>query len=248
MPEPIPMSNPTSEPIFLFVAPAPGRGPGARGDCSPGFTLIELLIVIGIISMLASLVLVGLHQAGQGARESAAQVEVANLNSALESYYADEGVYPGMGEGIDPDDPNQFPFLFEALFGRSRLEGGGGGRSAPYMGLRQDRVRVRDIDRTSGLDRALDRRQEPGRDPRPGSGERSRGEHLPATRQQLLDPAARKYIVDPWGAPYLYRANKGRRPDSSMRNASRADIYSLGKNGEDETWAGILEGDDVGNW
>lgn len=186
-----------------------------------GFTLIELLIVISIIALLSSLVLVAITKAQQGTRQAATEVEVGNMNSALENYYSDEAKYPGMDQPIDEDDPNQFPLLFEALFGRKATEGGGGGRNAPYMDYKQDKARVWDPDVE---------------------------DYVQASREQLKDVRAKKYLVDGWGVPYSYRANKGRRPQTYMRNEGKADLYSFGPNNEDDTWAENRESDDIGNW
>ena len=58
------------------------------------FTILELLVVIGIIITLAALILgtVGYVQK-KGAR-SRAEAEIAAMSAALESYKADNGVYP----------------------------------------------------------------------------------------------------------------------------------------------------------
>ena len=59
-----------------------------------GFTIIELLVVIAIIVTLAGLTLstVGYVQ-NKGAR-SRAETEIAAMSAALESYKADNGIYP----------------------------------------------------------------------------------------------------------------------------------------------------------
>ena len=61
---------------------------------SGAFTILELLVVISIIITLAALILgtVGYVQK-KGAR-SRAEAEIAALSAALESYKADNGVYP----------------------------------------------------------------------------------------------------------------------------------------------------------
>ena len=58
------------------------------------FTIIELLVVIALIIILAGLVLstVGYVQ-NKGAR-SRAETEIAAISAALESYKADNGIYP----------------------------------------------------------------------------------------------------------------------------------------------------------
>ena len=66
--------------------------PEIKADAA--FTILELLVVIGIIITLAALILgtVGYVQK-KGAR-SRAEAEIAAMSAALESYKADNGVYP----------------------------------------------------------------------------------------------------------------------------------------------------------
>lgn len=59
-----------------------------------GFTLIELLIVIAIIGILSSIVLVTLSGAKTKARTNRAMGDLAQINTALQAYYAFMGSYP----------------------------------------------------------------------------------------------------------------------------------------------------------
>ena len=59
-----------------------------------GFTLVEMLVVMAIIAILMSLVLGIFGAAGQGALESKAKAEIADLMNEIEKYNADEGSYP----------------------------------------------------------------------------------------------------------------------------------------------------------
>jgi len=90
------------------------------------FTIIELLVVISIIIILAGLILstVGYMQK-KGAR-SRAEAEIAAISAALESYKADNGIYPRDTIKTDQVDPAISPipttatqFLYEQLSGNS---------------------------------------------------------------------------------------------------------------------------------
>jgi type II secretory pathway pseudopilin PulG len=58
------------------------------------FTLIELIIVIGIIIVLAGLILATSGYVTKKGQRSRAEAEIAALSAALESYKADNGIYP----------------------------------------------------------------------------------------------------------------------------------------------------------
>jgi prepilin-type N-terminal cleavage/methylation domain-containing protein len=184
-----------------------------------GFTLVEILIVISIISVLASMVLVGVQHARQGANIALAKTSVSDLTSALQRYVQDEGEYPGMALEADAQR-NDFPLLFVALFGERRPKGKGG-RSAPYTSPKEDDIVIYDD---------------------------SLGAYRNPERHERFDEDVRKFLRDPWGEPFVYRANKGksRAEHDFMKNAN-ADIYSLGPDGIDQTSLGE-NGDDVGNW
>ncbi len=59
-----------------------------------GFTLIELLIVVAIIGILAAIAIPQFASYRQKAYNSAAQADVKNAKTALESYFADAQNYP----------------------------------------------------------------------------------------------------------------------------------------------------------
>ncbi len=60
-----------------------------------GFTLIEILIVVAIISILASIVLVGIGPTEQLGRDARRVSDLHQVQTALELYYAKCGNYPG---------------------------------------------------------------------------------------------------------------------------------------------------------
>src|SRR5213078_3464989 len=63
--------------------------------CAEGaFTLIELLVVIAIIIILAGLILTTSGYVQRKGARARAETEIAAMSSALESYKADNGIYP----------------------------------------------------------------------------------------------------------------------------------------------------------
>lgn len=72
-----------------------------------GFTLIELLVVVAIISLLAAIVLVGLQNSRQKARDAKRLSDMTQMNTALELYFASYKGYPsatsGVPNGLQPD-------------------------------------------------------------------------------------------------------------------------------------------------
>src|ERR1039458_1104672 len=61
-----------------------------------GFTLIELLIVIIILAILAAIVVFAVGTTGQNAKNAACNADGKTFESALESFKAEVGYYPGM--------------------------------------------------------------------------------------------------------------------------------------------------------
>lgn len=78
-----------------------------------GFTLVELLTVVAIIAILAGLILSTSGYIQKKAARSRAEAEIAAMEAALESYKADNGIYP------DTDAVKNPGALFEALTGSS---------------------------------------------------------------------------------------------------------------------------------
>jgi prepilin-type N-terminal cleavage/methylation domain-containing protein len=210
-------------------------GPVARRVRSAprGFTLIEILIVISIIALLSSFVLVAVNQGRKGASEAITRTQVEQIAGAVERYFQDEATYPAMDLPTTERD-NHFPALYDAILGEARPHGKGG-RSAPYIRVKEDQIGVWDEDVE---------------------------EYRLATREEIADQDTKKYMLDSWGNPYVYRCNKGRKKEAWMHN-SDYDVYSLGQNGKDDTGSVVVKGaedeeeeetgekrkdDDIGNW
>jgi prepilin-type N-terminal cleavage/methylation domain-containing protein len=84
---------------------------GAQDPYRKGFTLIELLLVVTIIGILAALVVSTASSSSKKAKISAAQAELAQMESAINDYHGTLGSYP-------PDNPNTpviNPLYFELL-------------------------------------------------------------------------------------------------------------------------------------
>lgn len=59
-----------------------------------GFTLIELLVVIAIIGLLSTLAVVALSSARQKSRDAKRVADVKQVQTSLELFFNDQGVYP----------------------------------------------------------------------------------------------------------------------------------------------------------
>ena len=59
-----------------------------------GFTLVEIMIVVAIIGLLSTLSIVALNNARARARDSRRLADIKQVQTALELYYSDVGLYP----------------------------------------------------------------------------------------------------------------------------------------------------------
>jgi len=75
------------------------RSPELARVRARGFTVIELLIVMSIIIVLAGLILATSGYVQKKGARSRAEAEVAAMSAALESYKADNGIYPRQDNG-----------------------------------------------------------------------------------------------------------------------------------------------------
>jgi general secretion pathway protein G len=92
---------------------------------SKGFTLIELLIVVAIIGLLASYVMYTITSANIRVKIAQAKTQISHIENTLELYNGDVGFYPPGDAVYDGGIIN----VVEALSGKPRSEGGGGGPS-----------------------------------------------------------------------------------------------------------------------
>ena len=72
-----------------------------RRDAQSGFTLIELMVVILILGLLATIVVQSLRGATDKAKRTKAQADLAELKTALDRYYIDNGSYPTTDQGLN---------------------------------------------------------------------------------------------------------------------------------------------------
>ena len=92
------------------------------------FTLLELLVVITIIIALAGLILGTLGYVQKKGARSRAEAEIAALSAALESYKADNGIYPtnAATNGLKPNsdlNPTLSNYMSASLYLYEELSG-----------------------------------------------------------------------------------------------------------------------------
>src|SRR5438046_6843783 len=76
------------------------------------FTILELLVVITIIITLAGLVLATIGYVQKKGARSRAEAEIAAMSAALESYKADNGIYPSNPAAVALDPGSGNPQLY----------------------------------------------------------------------------------------------------------------------------------------
>jgi len=84
--------------------------------------MVELLLVLVILATLAAIVIPKFAGRGEQARVTAAQVEISNLEVALDAFEVDNGYYPKGDEGLtslmeEPEGARSWhgPYLKKAL-------------------------------------------------------------------------------------------------------------------------------------
>lgn len=66
-----------------------------------GFTLIEIMIVLAIIGIIFSFVGVNVMKKFKESKESAAKIQIASYEQALQSYYLAHSRYPTSSQGLE---------------------------------------------------------------------------------------------------------------------------------------------------
>jgi general secretion pathway protein G len=83
-----------------------------------GFTLIEIMVVILILGLLATIVVQSLRGAADKAKKTKAQADLAEIKTALDRYYLDNGFYPTTDQGltalVSPPTSGRTPANYES--------------------------------------------------------------------------------------------------------------------------------------
>ena len=77
-----------------------GRVGLRRSRADAGYTLLELLVVMGVIAILTAVATPQLMGYFGKAKVQSAQLQIENINTALEMYYMENGAYPSMNVGL----------------------------------------------------------------------------------------------------------------------------------------------------
>jgi prepilin-type N-terminal cleavage/methylation domain-containing protein len=115
-----------------------------------GFTIVEVLVVMSIILVLAGLVLATSSYVHNKGARSRAEAEIAAMSAALESYKADNGVYPNDSNTDSLDarsgspDPTNYQAASKALYQKLIGDINGDGQSdsgvTSYMSFKSNQV------------------------------------------------------------------------------------------------------------
>jgi type II secretory pathway pseudopilin PulG len=104
------------------------------------FTVIELLLVIAIIIILAGLILSTVGYVQKKGARARAEAEIAAISAALESYKADNGIYPRDATATDTLDPaatiNSANYASASLYLYKQLSGDTSANRQPAAGAK----------------------------------------------------------------------------------------------------------------
>ncbi|MDA9521368.1 hypothetical protein XI06_13610 [Bradyrhizobium sp. CCBAU 11434] len=73
---------------------------GRRRPGMAGYTLLELLVVMGILAALTAMATPQVMGYFGKAKTQSAQLQIENINTALEMYYVENGSYPSASAGL----------------------------------------------------------------------------------------------------------------------------------------------------
>ena len=73
---------------------------GRRRPGAAGYTLLELLVVMGILAALTAMATPQVMGYFGKAKTQSAQLQIENINTALEMYYVENGSYPSPSAGL----------------------------------------------------------------------------------------------------------------------------------------------------
>ena len=105
-----------------------------NGKMKRAFTFIELLIVVAVIGILAAVVLPGLQDYSQNAKESAAKRNLQILRNAIERYAAQHnGIAPGYINNETSSTPNGMIFIKQLAMATNILGQAIDGNLGPYI-------------------------------------------------------------------------------------------------------------------
>jgi general secretion pathway protein G len=76
------------------------RRHGKRRSGEAGYTLLELLVVMGILAALTAMATPQVMGYFGKAKTQSAQLQIENINTALEMYYVENGSYPSASAGL----------------------------------------------------------------------------------------------------------------------------------------------------
>ena len=71
-----------------------------RNRGQAGYTLLELLVVMGILAVLTAIATPQVMGYFNKAKTESVQLQIQNINTALELYYMENGTYPSSDEGL----------------------------------------------------------------------------------------------------------------------------------------------------
>ena len=182
--------------------------------------MTELLTVIAIIGILAALTIGGAYYARTKAKVSRAQAEIAAMETALESYKNDRGIYPDSSNNRNNAGTNS-SYLVRALSGTQYSPCSGITKSKSYFAFKREHLGQLDVHTDFCTNIFL---------------------CPPAFTNMCTNVfttvSTNYFIVDPFGQPYNYFHNAS----GVQSNAVTFDLWSYGPDGRDDT------DDEITNW